>query len=149
MREVTGAKRRTHGETGTRLYRIWQNMRKRCTSPACPGFPDYGGRGIKVCPEWNDFPSFRDWALSSGYSDDLSIEREDVNGDYEPSNCTWADAATQNANRRFVSAAPDGELWLHKALRNGITLDAFYVRKRNGWPMEQAVTWPMGKKRPR
>ena len=142
-----GALRLSHGGTGTRLYRIWTNMRARCERLGHPQAPEYGGRGIGVCTDWQSFAAFREWALANGYRDDLSIERKDVNGNYEPSNCTWANSATQSANRRFVAKADDGELWLHKALANGITKDAFYVRKRNGWPMEEAVSWPMGKKR--
>lgn len=143
-----GTQRRTHGGSGTRLYNIWQQMRARCHQVSNPRYKEWGGRGITICPEWNDFPTFRDWALSAGYRDDLSIERVDVNGNYEPSNCTWADAATQSANRNYTQKAPDGQLWLHKARANGISGRTFHVRKSAGWPEEQAATWPKGKRRP-
>lgn len=142
-----GAMQRTHGESGSRLHRIWKNMRSRCNNPNNPGFANYGGRGIQICAEWNTFGAFRDWALAHGYRDDLSIERMDVNGDYSPDNCMWAGAAVQSANRRFVSRAPDGELWWHKARRNGITWAAYQWRLSDGWPMKLAVTWPLGKRR--
>ncbi len=145
--EVTGRRRRTHGQSGTRLHRIWKNMRKRCLNPKTPGYENYGGRGISICPEWSAFSAFSEWAAGSGYRDDLSIERMNVNGNYEPDNCMWAGAAVQSANRRFVRKAPDGELWWHKARRNGITWSAFTWRVGEGWPMKLAVTLPLGTRR--
>jgi hypothetical protein len=138
---------RKHSATGSRLHRIWVNMRKRCRNPNTPKFENYGGRGITICSEWNEFVVFEAWALANGYEPHLSIERKDVNGNYTPENCTWADAATQSANRRFVSRAPDGELWWHKARANGITWAAYQWRLSDGWPHELAVTWPMNKRR--
>lgn len=64
-------------------------MKRRCGSPADPAFPSYGGRGIRVCPEWGTFVGFLDWALSSGYADDRDIDRINADGSYEPVNCRW------------------------------------------------------------
>ncbi len=76
-------------------------MKARCYNLKAEKYKDYGGRGITICPEWkNDFSAFRDWALSSGYTDDLSIDRIDVDGNYEPLNCRWATAKEQRHNRR-------------------------------------------------
>ena len=89
-----------HGEYKTRLYRIWYGMNRRCSQPYATGYADYGGRGIKFDPVWSDFLVFKDWALSNGYAPHLTLERKDVNGNYEPNNCTWADQTTQSANSR-------------------------------------------------
>ena len=150
LRDALSSERRaTHRSAGTRLHRIWVKMRKRCRNPEAEQFKFYGARGINICPEWDDFTVFRDWALAHGYRDDLTIERGDVDGSYSPQNCSWIPASDQSANRRCSMLAPDGQLWLHKALANGINRGTFYRRKQTGWPMDQAVTWPMGKKRPR
>ena len=83
-----------------RIYSIWLNMRQRCSNPNASGYKNYGGRGITVCNQWNDYFVFQTWALSNGYAPHLTIERRDVDGNYEPSNCYWATYSTQIANKR-------------------------------------------------
>lgn len=88
-----------HGGHKTRLHQIWLDMRFRCRSKTCKYYKDYGGRGIKVCERWDDFKNFRD-DMQEGYADHLTLDRIDVNGDYEPSNCRWATVKEQNRNMR-------------------------------------------------
>lgn len=91
----------THGESHTRLHRIWLGMKDRCYNKNAKNYQHYGGRGIFVCDEWlGNFESFRDWAISNGYSNSLSIDRVNVDGSYEPTNCRWATAKEQNNNKR-------------------------------------------------
>ena len=84
-----------------RIYRIWIGIKSRCNNPHDTGFRYYGGRGISVCQEWeNSFEEFHDWAIANGYESHLTIDRIDVNGNYEPANCRWADLKTQQSNKR-------------------------------------------------
>ena len=92
-----------HGGCGTKLYQVWKSMRQRCTNPNNKDYPDYGGKGITVCDEWQDFGVFRDWALMNGYREGLSIDRIDTTEGYSPSNCRWTNVGTQAWNRRHTS----------------------------------------------
>lgn len=93
-----------HGKSHkSRLYHVWTGMRDRCNNPNNTHFNSYGGRGICVCEEWNDFPTFEAWAMASGYDPDAAygdctIDRIDVNGNYEPSNCRWITLKEQFKN---------------------------------------------------
>lgn len=90
----------SHGKTGTKIYYTYNNMINRCYRETTPNYYNYGGRGITVCEEWkNDFEVFYEWAINNGYSEKLTLDRIDVNGNYEPSNCRWVTMECQENNR--------------------------------------------------
>lgn len=98
MRESCGNRSRKHGLYKDRIYHIFYGMKQRCENPKSPAYEHYGGRGIQV--KWKDWQSFREWALANGYEDGLTLDRIDVNGNYEPSNCRWITHAEQMRNTR-------------------------------------------------
>lgn len=90
-----------HGLKHHRIHVIWRGIRQRCLNPNNGRYNDYGGRGIKICNEWEkDFMAFYNWAIQNGYSAQLTIDRINVNGNYEPSNCRWATNSEQQSNKR-------------------------------------------------
>jgi hypothetical protein len=98
--EAAGKANRTHGMSKSRLYLRWNAMRDRCYNPASIVFKYYGGRGITVYEPWRTFEPFRDWAIANGYTDELTLDRIDSNGNYEPSNCRFITQKQQNRNTR-------------------------------------------------
>jgi len=137
-----------HGGKGTRLYQTWKGMRARIHKESNPGYKNYGGRGIKICDEWNkSFIAFRKWALSHGYADNLTIERINVNGDYCPENCTWIEKSDQSANMRttiYITAWNE-----RKALRNWlkdprckVSHATLFYRIKQGFNPEEAISTP-------
>lgn len=112
----------------TRLYGIWRGFRQRCTNPKATGFADYGGRGITVHTDWNKFEGFKAWAEANGYADDLSIERRNVNLNYDPRNCYWATNTVQACNKRkrigqksqFIGVAPNHQNWQANVSYKGV-----------------------------
>jgi hypothetical protein len=94
-----------HGDATTRLYKIFKGMHNRCCLPSTTRYVEYGGRGIRVCPEWHDYEVFRAWALTHGYEDTLSIDRKDNDKNYEPDNCRWIPKGHQQRNKRVIGAS--------------------------------------------
>jgi len=100
-RQRTKESHTIHGKSHDRIYKIWVGIKGRCLNPNDDGYKIYGGRGIIICDKWkNNFMSFYYWALNNGYSENLTIERINVNGNYEPSNCTWIPNSKQGGNKR-------------------------------------------------
>ena len=134
----------THGQSGTRLYRIWCAMIKRCENESAGGYENYGGRGISVCDTWRgSFEAFRDWSLSHGYSENLTIERNNVDGDYCPQNCRWATRNEQmNNTRRTRHFAFNGEVHTLRKWSEitGIPFTRLKGRLQRGWLIEKALT---------
>lgn len=140
-----------HGESKTRLHLIWQKMLLRCDPKKARGacWERYAGRGISVCEDWKDYLAFARWARSHGYSDELSIERINNDGDYCPENCVWADDKAQARNRcttkyvlydgKMVSLAEACEL-------AGLPYKEVHARiNRLGWNADEALSTPVGK----
>lgn len=125
-----------HGKRNTRVYRIWLNMKNRCFNPNYTHCKDYGGRGITVCDEWkDDFQVFYDWAMANGYADNLSIDRINPDGNYEPSNCRWITQREQAGNKRCTpSVELDGEIHNLKEWSEitGINYSTIYSRYISG-----------------
>jgi hypothetical protein len=128
-------------------YRSWQSMRQRCENPKDSGYPDYGGRGIKVCEKWKTFEGF--WAdMGHTWAAKLTIERRDANGDYEPGNCCWIPRADQSKNRRTVDIieTPWGAMLLPEAAsRLGLSHAAMWQRYKKGWRGDKLFSPPMEK----
>lgn len=99
-KERVGQAHTIHGDTANgkrlRVYKTWEDMKGRCLNPNDSGYKYYGGRGITVCDNWNSYQNFRDWAFVNGYTDDLTIDRIDSDGNYEPNNCQWITKAENN-----------------------------------------------------
>ncbi len=140
----SGDARRTHGQHGTRLYRIWQGMHGRCYIISHPAYKYYGERGISICDDWkNDFQSFYDWALSNGYSDSLTIDRINVNGNYEPLNCRWVTRKRQMNNTRnnhFINYNGEIHTIAEWSTITGISATKISWRLAHKWKIEKALT---------
>jgi hypothetical protein len=125
----------SHKMSNTRLYHIWQKMKARCSNERSSDYYKYGGRGITVCNEWMDFNLFCQWALSNGYSDDLTIDRIDNNRGYSPNNCRWVNAKMQARNRRSnikVSFKGQEMTLLEASELSGIKYSALIARWNRG-----------------
>lgn len=146
-RDLTIRRNTTHNESHhTRLWRIWNNMRSRCKYPSTAHWNRYGGRGIDVCEEWDvSYESFKNWALVNGYSDELTIDRINNDGNYEPSNCRWVTPKEQSLNRSNNHMVEiEGEEkpldeWSRIFKRNPKTVRD---RLKRGWSYKRALTTP-------
>ena len=126
-----------------RLYTIWSGMKSRCSNPKSTCYDRYGGRGITVCDDWNsDFVAFREWAWANGYNDELSIDRIDNDGNYEPSNCRWATREVQanNTSTNHQITINDTTKTIAEWSRFVGTLErTIWARLYHGWSEEEAI----------
>lgn len=139
------------GHSKDRLYRIWYRMKRRCYREDDEHYKWYGARGIRICDDWlNDFLAFRNWALNNGYTDKLSIDRINVNGNYEPSNCRWVSQKTQCNNQtknRYVVF--QNAKYTVSQFADLLNYDYFTVinRLKLGWTPEQIAQTPEKERR--
>lgn len=142
---------KTHGESKTRLYCTWQNMKARCYRKSAREYENYGGRGISVCAEWkNDYIAFRDWSLSHGYDanaphGECTLDRIDVDGDYCPSNCRWISNFEQQSNRRDnVYATHNNQTLTVAQWARALGVSEKTLRQRiDRWGVERAIETPI------
>lgn len=132
-----------HGKRNTRLYRAWYEMKRKCYKSDRRDYKYYGARGIKVCNEWlNDFMNFYNWSIKNGYQEGLTIDRIDVNGNYEPSNCRWVDMKTQSNNRRsnvYLTYNGKTQTMTQWAEELHLSYSAIKHRHARGWNDEQCL----------
>lgn len=135
-----------HGKSRTRIYRIWASMKERCENENHIHYSNYGKRGITVCDEWkNDFQAFYDWAMASGYKDNLTLDRKDNGKGYSPDNCRWATQKEQGRNRRdnhFLTFNGETHVISEWAEITGINRETLFGRIRAGWKTEDILTIP-------
>jgi hypothetical protein len=138
-----------HGDSKTPIYHVWHAMISRCRNSKHKAYYNYGGRGIKVCKEWCDYLTFREWAVNNGYDESLTLERIDTDGNYCPENCIWATMKRQQNNRRNNHLIThNGETktiteWASALGINENTLRSRIIKCK--WGIEKAFTSPLRK----
>ena len=140
--------RRNHQKN--RLYGIWKGIRERCNTPSHKSYDRYGGRGITLCEEWNDYTKFREWSFNNGYADDLTIDRINVDGDYEPNNCRWVSYKVQANNRRnnhFIEIDGTKHTLAEWSDISGIGYSVIICRLQRGWNERDAVFKPLRRRK--
>lgn len=132
-----------HNLRNTKLYNNWDNIKKRCYAKTDYHYKWYGKRGITICDEWkNDFKAFYDWAMANGYEEDLTIDRIDVNGNYEPNNCRWISIQKQQQNKRsnhYITYKNQTKCIAEWAKIYNISRATLSWRIRKGWDIERAL----------
>lgn len=144
-RNANGTYAKKHGMYGTRLYHIWNGLMGRCNNANNKDYKNYGGRGISVYEKWKVPNEFFEWALSNGYTDGLSLDRIDVNGDYSPDNCRWISMKKQQRNKRnnrVIEFNGEAHCIAEWAEIVGIPRQTIISRLRHGWTPVEIFTIP-------
>ena len=134
--------RTKHGKAYDRLYGIWKKMISRCQNEQAKDYVGYGGRGISICREWLNINTFFRWAYSNKYTKELTIDRIDNNGNYEPNNCRWITNRQQHSNRRdnhWITINDKTKTITQWSEGAGISRTAIRYRERNNWPKEALI----------
>lgn len=141
----------THNLSHTRLYKIWMGMKQRCEKSYCHAYKWYGERGISVCSKWKEnFQEFYDWSMNNGYADNLTIDRIDVNGNYEPSNCRWIPIGEQARNTRvskYITYKEETKSVEEWSRITGIKHNTLLGRLRSGYSDEECLEVPLCSRR--
>lgn len=144
-RELTTKRNMSHGDSKTRLYKIWLGMKKRCYNPNSERYDHYGGKGIVVCDEWLKWENFKAWANANGYEENLTIERKDYDKDYCPENCEWIPLSQQANNRsmcHLITVNGETHNITEWSKITGLSRACINSRLQRGWSEEKAITTP-------
>lgn len=145
-------KNSTHGLKKSRLYAVWRDIKARCFNPNAVNFKNYGAKGITICDKWrNDFKAFYDWAMDNGYNPkakkgECTIDRIDVNGNYEPNNCRWVDNITQQNNKRnnrYLTYNGETHTTAEWGRILNISRFTLFARLKKGWSVEKTLSTPL------
>ena len=140
---------RTHGMSQSKLYKRWRGMIDRCNNPKTVNYKYYGKKGVTVCKEWLTFEPFYEWAVANGYREGLTIDRIDINGNYEPSNCRWATRKEQNNNASFnhpmtyKGVIKNQGQWAEML---GVASESLRYWRKRGWSDEEIIDYFIKKK---
>ena len=136
-------KYKTHGLTNNRIYKTWNRIKQRCYNKNAPNYKNYGARGIRICDEWlHDFDVFYEWAMSHGYDDTLTIDRINVNGNYEPDNCRWISNLEQQNNKRnnvYLTYNGKVQTMAQWARELNLSYNTISTRHYIGWSDEECL----------
>lgn len=149
QKERTSQASITHGDSASKLYRVWYGIKSRCYNRNSSAYKWYGERGIKICDEWMKYENFKSWSITNGYRIGLTIDRINVNGNYEPNNCRWATVKEQcNNMRKNITITHNGftltpPQWSELI---GINPQILRWRKSHGWSDEKIITTPINTK---
>lgn len=127
----------------TRLFRIWMEMKTRFYNPNVVEYPRYGGKGVVICEEWQNFKNFHSWAFANGYQENLSIDRKELFGNYEPSNCQWVTDKVQCRNTtssRIIDFKGQKKTLAEWAEKNLMSINCLFERLKRGWSIEKSLT---------